>query len=164
MRQFVHALATKVLGGKDAEDLDLSSDNKAVACLYRCGDILKSTKKHGGAGGLDLGQVLLQRKKQTHAVKTQGKVGVPGVTDVPDHWKNAEAVVSPYNFRLRRKLEDMKATDLTYASSSVAAAAAEVDNNNDNNHVNKNLGVSANPPLEYSNQFMKTIASSIESK
>ena len=64
-------------------------------------------------------------------------MGVPGVTDVPDHWKNAEAVVSPYNFRLRRKLEDMKATDLTYASSSVAVAAAEVDNNNGNNE-NKN--------------------------
>jgi hypothetical protein len=127
MRQFVHALATKVLGPEDAQELDLESDGKAVACLQRCGDVLKSTKKHGGAGGLDLGQVLLQRKKQTHAVKTNGKVGVPGVTDVPDHWKNAEAVVSPYNFRLRRKLEDMKATDLTYAS---AAQAQDSDKQN----------------------------------
>ena len=75
MREFANSLATKVLGPEDAQALDLSDDAKVVACLHRCGDVLKSIKKHGGAGGLDLGQVLLQQKKQTHSGEDAGKHG-----------------------------------------------------------------------------------------
>ena len=87
-------LATRVLGKAPAKLID---DDLLVATTKQIGEALVAIKAKEKARSMS--SMFADTVKQSTAV-VGGVVEVPGVTIVPDNWRNADSILSPYNVRL----------------------------------------------------------------